>query len=90
MRLVTCEFEGQQYLGVELGEKIFFPVRHSEWQEDIDSMLALIDAGPGALEQLKNISGNADEQTLVEKKPSSFMRAYSSTKTECDLFGLKL
>ena len=58
MRLVTCEFEGQQHLGVELGENIFLPTRHSEWDQSIDTMLALIDAGPTALDQLRNISKN--------------------------------
>ncbi|MEM8844714.1 MAG: fumarylacetoacetate hydrolase family protein [Pseudomonadota bacterium] len=67
MRLVTCKFEGRQYLGVELDENIFFPVRHSEWDQSIDSMLALIDAGTPALEQLKTISHNPDEEVLVAK-----------------------
>ena len=65
MRLVTCEFDQQQQLGVELDEKIFLPVRHSKWDKKIDTMLALIDAGPAALELLKAISTEADEQTTV-------------------------
>ena len=67
MRLLTCEYENQQYLGVEQGEQIFLPARHPAWDNNIDSMLALIDAGQQALVQLGEISSNPEDHTLVAK-----------------------
>ena len=67
MRLLTCEFESQHDLGVDLGEHIFLPVRHPAWNKEIDSMLALIDAGQQALAQLGEISSSPQDHTLVSK-----------------------
>ena len=67
MRLLTCEIENKQYLGVELGEQIFLPARHPAWDKSIDSMLALIDGGPEALAQLGEISSQPQEESLVSK-----------------------
>lgn len=68
MRLVSCEHEQNIWLGVELGKNIFLPHRHSKWQATINSMLALIDAGDSAWDELKNLCQNPDETMLVPIK----------------------
>ena len=65
MRLVSCEFENKIYLGVELGERIFLPCRHPKWDASIDSMLALLDAGQSALDELKKILSDVQDDQCV-------------------------
>jgi len=65
MRLVSCEYEGKIWLGVESGEHIFLPTRHPDWKPSIDSMLALIDAGPAAWEKLRTLSEQVEASMLV-------------------------
>lgn len=68
MRLVSCEYESKIWLGVELGERIFLPYRHSKWDASINSMLALIDAGQEALDSLKSIAKDPDDAHCVSTK----------------------
>jgi 2-keto-4-pentenoate hydratase/2-oxohepta-3-ene-1,7-dioic acid hydratase in catechol pathway len=65
MRLISFKQAQEQYWGVDLGEQIFVPCRHPEWNRQIDSMLALIDAGPDALVQLKLLLDNVDASHCV-------------------------
>ncbi len=65
MRLISFKQAQEQYWGVDLGEQIFVPCRHPEWDRQIDSMLALIDAGPDALVQLKLLLDNVDASHCV-------------------------
>ena len=72
MHLVSCEVAGKLLLGVEAGEQIFLPSRHPEWSSAIDSVLALIDAGQSAWQQLRTISQQADASTLVSSTEVTF------------------
>ena len=67
MRLVSCEYQGKVWLGVEKGEQIFLPNKHSDWNAEIDSMLALLDAGEPALEKLKNLSHDTNSDCYVKR-----------------------
>lgn len=65
MRLISFKQAQEQHWGVDLGEQIFVPCRHPEWNTQIDSMLALIDAGSDALVQLKLLLKNVDASHCV-------------------------
>ena len=65
MRLISFNDAGQQHWGVDLGERIFVPCRHSQWNKQIDSMLALIDAGPEALAQLRDLLADVDASQCI-------------------------
>ena len=65
MRLVSCEYENKVWLGVEQGERIFLPNRHPGWDAAIDSMLALLDAGSSAWNNLAAISQAAKDAHCV-------------------------
>ena len=65
MHLVSVNINGQVQFGVLLEEMVFLPSLCSEWDAKIDSMLVLIDAGEPALEQLNQLSINANQSQLV-------------------------
>ncbi len=67
MRLISCEYEGDTGLGVELGEQVFLPARHPGWDGGINTMLALIDAGPKAWEVLHSLSQSPGGPAIVPK-----------------------
>ena len=67
MHLITCEYEGKQWLGVDLGDQIFLPCRHSDWDNSIDSMLALIDAGAADWDKLRELSQHSGSETRVAR-----------------------
>lgn len=52
MRLVTCLFEQQRYLGVVTGDDVFLPAHASGAPAEFRDMLALIDGGKDALARL--------------------------------------
>ena len=72
MRLVSCKVDGKLRLGVEIGEHIFLPSRHAEWDPTIDSVLTLIDAGHEVWQQLQAISQQADSSTLIAATEVTF------------------
>ena len=72
MRLVSCEIERKLWLGVEIEEHIFLPSKHPEWDSAIDSMLALIDAGPEAWKLLRTLSQRPDPSALVLAREVTF------------------
>lgn len=65
MRLITCEYQGKQWLGVENGEQVFLPCQHPDWDVSIDSMLALIDAGSQAWQQLQQLNRQSTPQIAM-------------------------
>ena len=52
MRLVTCLFEQQHYLGVVTGDEVFIPARTGAAPAEFRDMLSLIDGGQAALLRL--------------------------------------
>lgn len=52
MRLLTCRFEEQTYLGVLLGNEVFLPGRASGSPTEFRDVLTLLDGGKGALARL--------------------------------------
>jgi 2-keto-4-pentenoate hydratase/2-oxohepta-3-ene-1,7-dioic acid hydratase in catechol pathway len=67
MRLVSCEFDNKIWLGVEKGDRLFLPYRDPKWDASINSMLALLDAGDVAWQELKILCQDADEAMHVSK-----------------------
>ena len=65
MRLVSCEYENEVWLGVERGERIFLPNKHPKWNSAIDSMLSLVDAGNSTWAELGTISQDTDNAYYV-------------------------
>ncbi len=65
MRLVSCEYENKVWLGVEQGERIFLPNRHPDWDAAIDTMLALLDAGSSAWNNLAAVSQKAEDAHCI-------------------------
>lgn len=65
MRLVSCEVEKKVCLGVELGESIFLPARDPKWNQEINSMLDLIDAGDTAFNELKALASDPNDQYCI-------------------------
>ena len=65
MRLVSCRYQQEVSLGVEIGEQVFLPSRHPRWNSNINSMLALIDAGPDAWRQLAGLCAEFDASMCV-------------------------
>ncbi len=65
MRLVSCEFDNKIWLGVEIGERVFLPFRHPQWNASINSMLGLIDAGAEVLSELKALANDPKEDYCV-------------------------
>lgn len=68
MRLISCEFKGEAYLGVKTGEKVFLPSRHPDWNPAINSMLALIDAGPSSWSTLHTLSTQTDSSNWIDSR----------------------
>ena len=68
MHLITCLHEEKQLLGVVLGDQVFLPCRHPEWDQSIDSMLALIDAGESVWNHLRELSGSCSDDELVSEQ----------------------
>ena len=66
MRLVSCEYENKVWLGVELKGKVFLPSKHAEWNAEINSMLALLDAGEQAWNHLNELSNDVDDSCCVD------------------------
>lgn len=88
MRLLTCNFENQHHLGVDLGDRIFLPVRHPEWDKNIDTMLALIDAGKQALTQLGEISADPQEAALISKSQATLCAPITRPRQNVICLGL--
>lgn len=65
MRLISCEYVSKPWLGVEVGEHVFLPCQHPDWDASIDSMLKLIDAGPNTWQRLQQLSQQADTAAMV-------------------------
>ncbi len=74
MRLVSCEYQQKIWLGVELEDQVFLPYLHPQWGSTINSMLALIDAGPTVWHELKMLCKEVDKSMLV---PLSEVKLYS-------------
>ena len=70
MRLISYPYQGQVQLAVELGEKVFLPLLDSRWDQKIDSMLALIDAGDAALSQLKALAAAPEAASICTFEPN--------------------
>ena len=65
MHLISCEYEGNIWLGVETGEQVFLPARHPGWNTELNSMLSLIDAGREAWQKLSELSQSPGEPAMV-------------------------
>ena len=64
MRLVTCIFENQRYLGVVTGDDVFLPARASGAPAEFRDMLTLIDGGSAALTHLAAATAAAGSNTV--------------------------
>ncbi len=53
MKLFTCRYRKQVYVGVKLGESAHLPQLSADWPRGIDSMVSLIEHGHEALERLQ-------------------------------------
>ena len=73
MRLICCQYNEQQFLGIEMDERIFLPVRDSNWDSGINSTLALLDAGPNAWDQLASISKQPNAEAMVAKRDVKYL-----------------
>ena len=67
MHLITCEYQGRRWLGVDLGKKVFLPCRHPDWDTAIDTMLTLIDAGEDAWQRLRELCGQSEASVQVAR-----------------------
>lgn len=65
MHLISVEYNGRVQFGVLLDRQVFLPCLHNAWDNKIDSMLSLIDAGQEALDELRNLVSTIDDQSLV-------------------------
>ena len=70
MRLISYLYQGKVQLAVELGQKVFLPLLDSRWDQNIDSMLALIDAGAVALAQLKMLAAEPEAASMDAFDPA--------------------
>lgn len=70
MRLITCQFESQQMLGVWLAEGVFLPARHSDFAPH--SMLDLIDA-QAAVPELRALAEAASADQLIPPEQLEFL-----------------
>lgn len=59
MRIGTCVYQGEAQLCVIQGNEVFLPLTHPKWNQEITSVLSLIDAGADALSRLADLSANA-------------------------------
>lgn len=73
MRLVSYKHEQEVLLGVEIGEQIFLPTRHPQWNPNINSMLALIDAGPSAWDDLNKLCEGVDPSMCVPRVEANML-----------------
>ena len=76
MRLVSCEYENKIWLGVEQGDQVFLPYQHPKWDATINSMLALLDAGQHAWDELRELSANSEASYCVAKTDVKFHSLY--------------
>jgi len=65
MRIATCSYNNQNHLVVVQGESVLFPTGHSQWPDDISSMLQLIDAGENSLQILQQLIADADHSAWI-------------------------
>ncbi len=53
MRLATCNYNDQEYLAVVRAECVLIPAIRTDWPNELNSMLQLIDGGDQALQALR-------------------------------------
>jgi len=70
MRLISYCYKEKVQLAVELKQKVFLPLLDSRWDQAIDSMLALIDAGDAALAELQTLAANPEPTSLAAFEPT--------------------
>lgn len=63
MRLATCNYNDQEYLAVVRAEHVLIPAMRTDWPNELNSMLQLIDGGDQALQALrKRVEKTAPKQ----------------------------
>lgn len=65
MKLLTCHFQGQVYIGVKLGKSALLPQLSDEWPREIESMVSLIEHGREALDRLQRLIDSPPSTSLV-------------------------
>jgi 2-keto-4-pentenoate hydratase/2-oxohepta-3-ene-1,7-dioic acid hydratase in catechol pathway len=65
MKLLTCRFQDQAYIGVKLGNAALLPQLSDEWPREIGSMVSLIERGREALGRLQRLIDNPPSTSLV-------------------------